>query len=169
MAKNLILLGMMGAGKSTVSKILAKQLNFRVFDTDKLVEKKNLMTISEIFQKKGEEFFRNQEEMICINYLNGNNKIIALGGGAFISKKIRNAVLLNGVSFFLDVSLKILYSRLKKNKKRPLLNTKDLRNTLENIIKQRRPIYKLANHTINCNNLKTKEVASEIIKKYAKH
>ena len=119
MAKNLILLGMMGAGKSTIGKILAKKLKFRLFDTDKLIEKKNLMTISEIFKKKGEDFFRDQEEKIVMGCLNGKDKIISLGGGAFINQKIRDTVLLSGVSFFLDVDLKTLCLRLEKSKKRP--------------------------------------------------
>ena len=104
MAKNLILLGMMGVGKSTIGKILAKKLTFSLFDTDKLIEKKNLMTISEIFKKRGEDFFREQEEKISMSCLNGRNKIISLGGGAFINKKIRDTALLNGVSFFLDLA-----------------------------------------------------------------
>ena len=169
MAKNLILLGMMGAGKSTIGKILAKKLKFRLFDTDKLIEKKNLMTISEIFKKKGEDFFRDQEEKIVMGCLNGKDKIISLGGGAFINQKIRDTVLLSGVSFFLDVDLKTLCLRLEKSKKRPLLTEKDLKKNLSNLIQSRQTIYKLANHKINCNNLKPYEIADQIINRYEKH
>ena len=83
---------MMGVGKSTIGKILAKKLKFDLFDTDKLIEKKNLMTISEIFKKKGEDFFREQEEKISMGCLNGRNRIISLGGGAFVNTKIRDTV-----------------------------------------------------------------------------
>ena len=169
MAKNLILLGMMGVGKSTIGKILAKKLTFSLFDTDKLIEKKNLMTISEIFKKRGEDFFREQEEKISMSCLNGRNKIISLGGGAFINKKIRDTALLNGVSFFLDLDSKILCSRLEKSKKRPLLTGKNLKANLSSIIQRRQPIYKLANHKINCNNLKSHEIVDEIINRYEKH
>ncbi len=169
MAKNLILLGMMGVGKSTIGKILAKKLKFKLFDTDKLIEKKNLMTISEIFEKEGEDFFRDEEEKIVMGCLNGRNKIISLGGGAFINKKIRNTVLLSGVSFFLDINLKTLCLRLEKNKKRPLLIGKDLKKNLSNILESRQAIYKLANHKINCNNLKPYEIVNEIINRYEKH
>jgi len=169
MAKNLILLGMMGVGKSTIGKILAQKLKFDLLDTDKLIEKKNLMRISEIFKKKGEDFFRDQEEKISIGCLNGRNKIISLGGGAFMNKKIRDTVLLNGVSFFLDLDLKILCSRLEKSKKRPLLTGKNLKANLSSIIQRRQPIYKLANHKINCNNLKPHEIADEIITRHEKH
>ena len=169
MAKNLILLGMMGVGKSTIGKILAKKLTFSLFDIDKLIEKKNLMTISEIFKKRGEDFFREQEEKISMSCLNGRNKIISLGGGAFINKKIRDTALLNGVSFFLDLDSKTLCSRLEKSKKRPLLTGKNLKANLSSIIQRRQPIYKLANHKINCNNLKPHEIADEIINRYEKH
>ena len=169
MAKNLILLGMMGVGKSTIGKILAKKLKFDLFDTDKLIEKKNLMRISEIFKKKGEDFFRDQEEKISIGCLNGRNKIISLGGGAFMNKKIRDTALLNGVSFFLDLDLKTLSLRLEKSKKRPLLIGKNLKANLSSITQRRQPIYKLANHKINCNNLKPHEIADEIINRYEKH
>ncbi len=169
MGKNLILLGMMGVGKSTIGKILAKKLKFRLFDTDKLIEKKNLMTIAEIFKKKGEDFFRDQEEKIVTNCLDGKRKVISLGGGAFINKKIRDTVLLSGVSFFLDVDLKILCLRLEKSKKRPLLTGKNLKTNLTNIMESRQTIYKLANHKINCNNLKPNEIADQIMKRYEKH
>ena len=169
MAKNLILLGMMGVGKSTIGKILAKKLTFSLFDTDKLIEKKNLMTISEIFKKRGEDFFREQEEKISMSCLNGRNKIISLGGGAFINKKIRDTALLNGVSFFLDLDLKILCSRLEKSKKRPLLTGKNLKANLSSIIQRRQPIYKLANHKINCNNLNKENIAKQIITFYEKY
>jgi len=169
MAKNLILLGMMGVGKSTIGKILAKKLTFSLFDTDKLIEKKNLMTISEIFKKRGEDFFREQEEKISMSCLNGRNKIISLGGGAFINKKIRDTALLNGVSFFLDLDLRTLCLRLEKSKKRPLLTGKNLKANLSSTIQRRQPIYKLANHKINCNNLKSHEIVDEIINRYEKH
>jgi len=160
---------MMGVGKSTIGKILAKKLTFSLFDTDKLIEKKNLMTISEIFKKRGEDFFREQEEKISMSCLNGRNKIISLGGGAFINKKIRDTALLNGVSFFLDLDSKILCSRLEKSKRRPLLTGKNLKANLSSIIQRRQPIYKLANHKINCNNLKSHEIVDEIINRYEKH
>ena len=160
---------MMGVGKSTIGKILAKKLKFDLFDTDKLIEKKNLMTISEIFKKKGEDFFREQEENISMSCLNGRIKIISLGGGAFVNKKIRDTALLNGVSFFLDLDFKNLCLRLEKTKKRPLITGKNLKANLSSIIQRRQPIYKLANHKINCNNLKPHEIADEIINRYEKH
>ena len=83
--KNLILIGMMASGKSTIGRLLAKKLNLKFFDTDFIIEKKVKMRIFEIFQKKGEPYFRNLEKKIILNLLNKNNCVISLGGGAFIN------------------------------------------------------------------------------------
>ena len=84
---------MMGTGKSTLGKIVAKMLNIKFIDTDFNIEKNCSMKIHEIFKKKGEEFFRHQEEQEVIKSLKKNNSVVAVGGGAFINKKIRDAIL----------------------------------------------------------------------------
>ena len=124
MKKNLVLLGMMGVGKTTLGKIVAKKLRFNFFDTDGLIEKQNSMLVKEIFEKKGEVFFRKEEEKIALNCLDLEKSIISLGGGAFINKKIRDKVLSDCVSIWLDLSIKNLSLRLNKNVKRPLLKKK---------------------------------------------
>ena len=86
MKKNLVLLGMMGVGKTTFGKIIAKELKLRFFDTDRMIEKKNLMSIKKIFEKKGELFFRKEEEEIALKCLKNDNCVIALGGGGFLNK-----------------------------------------------------------------------------------
>ena len=101
MKKNLVLLGMMGTGKSTIGKILAKKLGFKHIDTDKLIEKKNKMKINKMFEMKGENFFRNEEEKIVIESLvkNSTSTIISLGGGAFLNETIRSHVISDSISF----------------------------------------------------------------------
>ena len=89
MKKNLILLGMMAVGKTTIGKIIAKKQKFKFIDTDLRIEEKNSMTIAEIFKKKGEKFFRSEEEKIVLNSLEKEEHVIALGGGSFINKLIR--------------------------------------------------------------------------------
>ena len=86
--KNLILIGMMASGKSTIGRLLAKKLNLKFFDTDFIIEKRAEMKIVEIFQKKGEPYFRNLEKKIILNLLNKNNCVISLGGGAFINEAV---------------------------------------------------------------------------------
>ena len=122
MRKNLVLLGMMGVGKTTLGKIVAKKAGLKFIDTDANIEKICLMKISEIFKKKGEKYFRIEENREVLKSLRENNSVIALGGGAFINKTIRENVLKSAVSIWLDVSLKDLYKRTKWSNKRPLLN-----------------------------------------------
>ena len=110
--KNLVLLGMMAVGKSTLGKIVAKSQGIEFIDTDKIIEKKNSMTINEIFEKKGEKFFRMEEQNVVLNSLKQNNCVIALGGGAFMNKTVRENILKNAISIWLNVDIKTL------NKKR---------------------------------------------------
>ena len=93
MKKNLVLVGMMAVGKSTIGKIVSRKCELDFIDIDAIIEKKNLMTIKEIFEKKGENFFRSQEEDNVLQALKKNSCVIALGGGAFINKKIRENIL----------------------------------------------------------------------------
>ena len=115
----------MGVGKTTIGKIVAKKQGLKFIDTDANIEKKFSMKISEIFKKKGEKFFRIEEEKETLAILTKNNCVIALGGGAFINKTVRNNILKNAVSVWLDIDLKTLNKRIKWNKKRPLVNKKN--------------------------------------------
>ena len=169
MRKNLVLLGMMGVGKSTLGKIVAKKLNLEFVDTDTRIEEKYSMKIYAIFKKRGENFFRSEEEKEVLKSLKKNNCVIALGGGAFINKTIRNNVLKNTVSIWLDSDLKILNKRTKWNKKRPLLNKENSQKKINELYNKRKNIYKLANHRINCDNQDKENIAKKIIIFYEKH
>ena len=99
---------MMGVGKSTLGKIVAKRLKLKFIDTDLSIEKKISMKIAEIFKNKGESFFRDLEEREVLESLKRNNHIIALGGGAFMNKNIRDTILQNAISIWLDIDLKAI-------------------------------------------------------------
>jgi|TARA_B100000315_G_scaffold173300_1_gene161730 shikimate kinase/shikimate kinase/3-dehydroquinate synthase len=163
--KNLILLGMMGAGKTTIGKLVAKKLNLDFYDIDQIIEKENNMKINDIFQKKGETFFRKQEEYTTINYLKKKHSIISLGGGAFINKNIRNNVLSNAKSFWLTTSVGILKSRIKFSKKRPIINQIGL-DEIEDLIKKRKEFYSLADYKIECRKLTINQISDKIIELY---
>ena len=169
MKKNLVLLGMMAVGKSTIAKIVAKELNLKFIDTDKNIVKKTSMTIMDIFEKKGENFFRKEEEKEVLKSLKKNNCIIALGGGAFINKIIRERVLKNAISIWLDADIEILKDRIKKNNKRPLLMKENYYEKLKELYDKRKKIYELADQKIECNNLAKKKIAEKIIELYEKH
>ena len=117
MKKNLVLTGMMGVGKSTIAKSLASRLKMKFIDTDKAIEKETLLTIKEIFEKKGEEHFRNIEKKIALNELNKANCVIALGGGAFMNREIREKVLKTAISFWLDLKINLILKRSFDKKK----------------------------------------------------
>ena len=163
--KNLVLLGMMGVGKTRIGEYVAKRLKINFFDIDKFVEKKNEMKITEIFKTKGEIYFRKEEEFVTMKYLNKKRSVISLGGGAFINDKIREKVLSECISMWLNINLKTIYKRLKNSKIRPLANN-GKQNNLDKIFFERKKIYSLANHEINCDNLNIDQISNKIIKLY---
>ncbi len=138
----------------------------RFADIDEIIENKLKMSIQKIFQKKGEYFFREIEEKITLDEVKKKNTIISLGGGAFMNDKIRKKILTNSKSFWLDLDIKLLGTRLLKSKKRPLLNDKDLKITLEKIYNERKSTYATANFRINCNKLNKNLTTSKIIELY---
>ena len=163
--KNLVLLGMMGVGKTVIGKYVAKRLKINFFDIDKLIEKKNKMKIAEIFKKKGEIYFRKEEEFVSIKYLNKKESIISLGGGGFINNQIRKKILSECISVWLNINLETIYKRLKNSKKRPLIY-KNNQNNIGKIFLERKKIYSLADHEINCDNLNLNQTTNKIFKLY---
>ena len=163
--KNLILVGMMGSGKSTLGSLISKKLNLKFIDIDNVLENEAKMKISEIFEKKGENFFRNLEEKITLKLLRSTNSIISLGGGSFINEKIRKEILVNNFSFWLNCDAKTLLKRIKKNKKRPVaFNLND--SEILDLIEKRTKIYSKAQFKINCHKLKKTEIVDKILKIY---
>jgi len=164
--KNLVLTGMMGVGKSTIGEDLSNKLDVQFKDIDKIIEKKLSLSIADIFEKKGEEFFRNIEEKETLNYLKEKNVVIALGGGAFMNQKIREATKKLSISFWLDLNSKNIFERIKMNKRRPLLNSKSSEEDVKKLYEKRKENYSLANHKIDCD-FKTKdEIVKNILKIY---
>ena len=163
--KNLVLLGMMGVGKTKIGKSVAKKLKINFFDIDKIIEEKNEMKITEMFKIKGEAYFRKEEEFLTIKYLSKKKALISLGGGGFINEKIRKKTLNECVSIWLNINLDILYKRLKNSKKRPLI-FKNNQVNIDKIFMERKKIYSLANYKINCDNLNVDQVGNKIIRLY---
>ena len=168
MPKNLILTGMMGVGKSTIGKILAKKLNYNFVDIDKLIEIKEGCSINLIFKNKSENYFRKIESEITLAELKKNNSIISLGGGAFLSSSIRSYAKKMSLSFWLDVPLEELIKRLKKSRQRPLLFNKNISETVKKIYFERKKIYNEADHRIKCRSLRSEEIAKKILVFYEK-
>jgi len=163
--KNLVFLGMMGSGKSSIGNLVSKKLDLPFIDIDNLVIENTGMSISEIFEKKGEDYFRNLEKKITLRCLKKIRNVVSLGGGGFIDVKIRREILANHFSFWLNWDETTLVKRIKGSKKRPLV-FKSTDQEIRKIIRSRSKIYSNAQFKINCNKLTKTEIVKKIIKIY---
>ena len=164
--KSLVLVGMMGTGKSTIGKEVAKKLKIEFVDTDTLIEDEANLTIAEIFKKNGEKYFRELEEKIFLKIKNDKEKIISVGGGAFINDAIRKKILKEYLSIWLNMNEDLIINRIKRNaKKRPMVDQNNIEKSIKNLKKTRDPIYKWANYEINCN-LNSKNKIIEKVKNF---
>ena len=166
MKKNLVLTGMMGVGKSTVGRRLAKKLSFDFIDVDKVIEEKEKSSINEIFKTKGEIYFRKIEDKITKRELKNINSIIALGGGAFMDRSIRREIGKYSTSFWLDTKLDILINRLSNSKNRPLLTRNNLGGSVRKIYFERKKTYIKADFRVMCGSLKPEQIAKKILELY---
>jgi|TARA_B110000285_G_C14912248_1_gene508509 shikimate kinase len=167
MNNTLVLTGMMGSGKTSIGKEASTILGLKFYDTDLEIEKTLNMKIKDIFKLKGQNYFRQVEEKICIDLINGERKIVALGGGAFLNSAIREIVLKKSFSIWINVNLKTIVKRIKLSKNiRPMLDYDNLENSIKTILDERTPIYKMASITIEANNVSKKKIISEIQKNY---
>ena len=163
--KNLVLLGMMGSGKSTVGYLLSKRIKLDFIDIDNEIEDKAGMSIFKIFEVMGEDYFRDLEEKISNSILKTSNRVVSLGGGAFINKNIRKEILSNHSSFWLNCNEEVLLKRIRISKNRPLTH-KSTDKEIKEIIKKRNKIYAKAQFKINCNERTKTEIVDKIIKIY---
>jgi shikimate kinase len=163
--ENLVFLGMMGSGKSSIGALVAKKLELTFIDIDKEIEKVLGLSIKKIFENKGENYFRKFEEKITLKKLKLDSVVISLGGGAFINNNIRKEVLKNHLSFWLNWNNEILLNRIKNSKKRPLaFNSTD--DELIDLIKKRSNIYSKALYEIKCDKLSKNIIVKKILEIY---
>ena len=166
--ENLVFLGMMGSGKSSIGLLIAKKLRLTFIDIDKEIEKELGVSIKKIFETKGEDYFREYEEKITLEKLKLNSVVISLGGGAFTNKNIRREILKNHISFWLNASDQVILDRIKNSEKRPLA-FKSTDNELIDLIKKRSNIYAKALYEIKCDNRTKNEIVKKILKIYETH
>ena len=166
--ENLIFLGMMGSGKSSIGSLVAKKLQLNFIDVDNEIETELGLSIKKIFETKGENYFRKFEEKITLKKLKSKPVVISLGGGAFTNKNIRKEVIKNHLSFWLNWSDEILVNRIKNSKKRPLVSNAS-ENEIIDLIKKRSNIYSKALYKIECDNLTKKEIVKKILNIYEAH
>ena len=166
--ENLVFLGMMGSGKSSIGSLVAKKLKVEFIDVDKEIEKELGISISKMFETKGEDYFRKYEEKITLRVLKTNSIVVSLGGGAFVNKVIRKEILKNHISFWLNWNDEILLERIKNSKKRPLaFNSTE--NELIDLIKKRSNIYSKALYEIKCDKMSKSEIVKKVLNNYESH
>src|SRR5271165_189856 len=146
--RSIVLVGMMGAGKTSVGKRLAARLGLPFVDADAEIEAGAQLTIPEIFERFGEAYFRDGERRVIARLLNSGPQVLATGGGAFMNKTTRDTIAAHGVSIWLKPDVEVLLARVRKKSNRPLLQTDDPEKTLRRLLYERSPTYALADITI---------------------
>jgi shikimate kinase len=159
----LVLVGMMGAGKTTVGRRLAHRLGRHFVDSDEEIEKAAGMKIDDIFATHGEADFRAGEARVIARLLKDNGIVLGTGGGAFINAETRTLIKETAVSVFITADFELLFSRVSRRNNRPLLKTANPRETLQNLIEVRYPIYAEADVTVESRDVPQDVVASEAI------
>ena len=161
--RNLVLVGLMGAGKSAIGKLVASELGLPFIDSDHEIERVSRMTIAELFEKYGEPEFRKLENRVIKRLLRTGPRVLSTGGGAFMNGDTRASIKAAGVSLWLDADLETLWERVIKRDNRPLLKTENPKQTLENLMIARYPTYALADLAVKSRDVKKEMVAAEVI------
>ena len=159
----IILVGIMGVGKSTIGKRLSDYLDIPFVDADKEIESAAGMSIPDIFDQLGEESFRLGERKVISRLLSEGQKILATGGGAFMDDEIRAEIGIKGVSVWLRADLDVLMKRIQRRSDRPLLQTEDPEQTMRELLAERDPVYALADLEIESRTVNRDVIAGELV------
>jgi shikimate kinase len=165
----LVLIGMMGAGKTTVGRRLAARLGRAFLDSDEEIEKAAQMTIPEMFAARGEDEFRSGETRVIARILKDDDVVVATGGGAFINPDTRALIKSVALSVWIKADFNLLFARVSKRSNRPLLRTRNPRKTLRELIEARYPIYGEADVTVVSRDVPHEAVADDLIEAVIAH
>jgi len=161
--RSVVLVGMMGVGKSSIGRRLATRLGIPFVDADAEIEKAAGMSISDIFARDGEAYFRSGEARVIARLLDSGPQVLATGGGAFMNEATRAAIKTKGVSIWLSAEFDVLMRRIAKRKnERPMLQTDDPEETLRQLIAMRDPVYALADLTVQSREVPHDSIVAEI-------
>jgi shikimate kinase len=161
--RSLVLVGMMGAGKSSIGRRLAGRLGIAFVDADNEIEVAARMTIPDIFATYGEAYFRAGETRVIARLLEGGPQVLATGGGAFMSPDTRAAITAHGISVWLNAEFEVLMRRIKRRQDRPLMKTDDPDQTLRSLMAERYPVYAQADITIQSREVPHDKIVDEIV------
>lgn len=160
--RNVVLVGFMGTGKSTIGKLLAKRLGWSFTDTDEWIEREQGTTISELFRKHGEAYFRSLESKALRELLTEKKRILATGGGAVLAEENRVCMLENGFVIALTADTETIICRVSSDRSRPLLQG-DLEERVQALMEQRKHAYKFAHVSIDTTSLSAQQIVEQII------
>jgi shikimate kinase len=161
--RNLVFVGLMGAGKSAIGRLVAQMLEIPFVDSDHEIERVSRMTIAELFEAYGEPEFRALEARVIKRLLKTGPRVLSTGGGAFMNEATRTMVLRSGLSVWLKADLEILWMRVSKRDTRPLLKTANPKETLSDLLTQRYPVYALADVAVQSRDDAKETIAAETI------
>jgi shikimate kinase len=161
--RNIVLVGFMGTGKSAVGKLLAKKLNMDFLESDEMIETREKMSVKDIFEKKGEPYFRLVEKEVVKEASSRKNLVISAGGGAIVDEANLKTLKNSGIIICLKASPEIILKRTKDLKTRPLLNVPDPKKQIEDLLKKREPYYNKADYSIETDNLSVDEVVAKVM------
>jgi shikimate kinase len=161
--RNLIFVGLMGAGKSVIGRLTAQALSLPFVDTDAEIERVSRMTVAELFAAYGEPEFRALETRVMARLLEGDPRVISTGGGAFVNENTRKVIQEGGVSVWLKADLDVLWERVNKRDHRPLLKTENPKQTLKNLMDQRYPVYAEADLTVPSGNVRKDAMVTNVL------
>jgi shikimate kinase len=167
--RSLVLVGMMGAGKSSVGRKLGQRLALPFVDADTEIEAAAGMTIPEIFQVRGEADFRAGEARVVARLLEGGPQVLATGGGAFMNPDTRRLIAQKGISVWLRADFDVLMKRIKRRSDRPLLHTADPEATLKALMEQRYPVYALADIAMESRDVLHDVIVDELVVAFTRH
>lgn len=161
--RNLIFIGLMGAGKSAIGRMTAQALGIPFVDSDHEIERVSRMTISELFAAYGEEEFRALEARVLKRLLRSGPRVVSTGGGAYINERSRRHIKKGGLTVWLKADLDVLWERVNKRDTRPLLKTENPKQTLENLMRARYPIYAEADLIVLSRDVKKERMVEEVL------
>jgi shikimate kinase len=167
--RSVVLVGMMGAGKSSVGRRLGLRLGIPFVDADAEIERAARMTIAEIFAIRGEAEFRHGEARVIARLLDGGPQVMATGGGAFMNAQTRTLIGIKGISVWLRAEHEVLMRRIRRRHDRPLLQTDDPAATLHQLIHERSPVYALADLTVQSQDVPHERVVDEVLVALGRH
>jgi shikimate kinase len=162
-SRSVVLVGMMGAGKSSIGRKLAARLNLSFIDADAEIESAAGMNIPDIFQRHGEPYFRAGEARVIARLLDGGPQVLATGGGAFMNAETRSAIRAKGISVWLKAEYDVLIKRIKRRGDRPMLNTSDPAETLKRLLEERDLVYAEADVTVHSRDVPHEIIIGEIL------